>query len=180
MPTIKDAARGPMTIVSMLALAVVVAGCQLIVEEPHAGPRDSSQRNAMSTAIADLPAYDVAVSAIDFDPPLKQGTLFDNQTNVKLLAAVENKGTMPLSQLVVEARVISQNGDFSAHDKAVIDSLSPGETKVVEFKRAAPFPMVPKSPYYNVRVTVASQQPGTELKSASREVIVRVVDSSSQ
>lgn len=83
---------------------------------------------------------------------------------------------MPLSQLVVEARLSSQKGEFSAQDKVQVDRLSPGETKVVEFAGVAPAQMLPKSPSYRIRVTVDSQQSGTNLRSNSREVIVRVVD----
>ncbi len=176
----RDAARGPVAVVLLLALALMVAGCELIVEEPQAAGTDDIQRNAMSTAVADLPDYDVAVSAIDFDPPLKRETLLSSQKGVKLLAAVENKGTMPLNQLMVEARVTSQKGDFSVNDRVPIDKLSPGETKVVEFSGVAPVEVLPKSPSYRVMVTVNSQQRDVSLRSASREVIVRVVDSGSQ
>lgn len=180
MPIMRDAARGPVAIVLLLALALVATGCDLIVEEPHGARNDDSQRSAMSTAVADLPDYDVAVSAIDFDPPLKRETLLNTQKGVKLLAAVENKGTMPLTLLMVEARVTSQKGEFSVQDRVPVDRLSPGETKVVEFESVAPVQMLPKSPSYRVTVTVSSQQSNVTLRTASREVIVRVVDSGSQ
>jgi hypothetical protein len=179
MPIGKGAARGPVALVFLLALALVAAGCQLIAEEPN-GTSDDSQRSAMSTAVADLPDYDVAVSAIDFDPPLKKETLVSGETGVKLLAAVENKGTMPLTQLIVEARVTSQKGDFSVHDQVPIDKLSPGETRVVTFTGVAPVQTIPRSPSYQVSVTVRSRQPDVNIRTAGRDVIVRVVDSSSQ
>lgn len=180
MPSRRGAARGPATIALLVALALILSSCEFIVEEPRSA-RDDVQRNAMSTAVADLPDYDVAVSAIDFDPPLKRETLVSTQQSVKLLAAVENRGTMQLNRLMVEARVTSQKGDFSAQDSVPIDRLSPGETKVVEFEGVAPVPMLPRSPSYRVRVSVDSQQSSASLRSASREVIVRVVeDASSQ
>ncbi len=175
MPRVRDAARGPAAIALLLAFAFLLSACELIVEEPKEA-RDDNQRAAMSTAVADLPEYEVAVSAIDFDPPLRRETLVDTQRGVKLLAAVENKGTMPLTRLLVEARVTSQKGDFTTQDRVPINSLSPGETRVVEFESVAPVQMLPKSPSYRVRVTVGSQQPDISLRSASREVIVRVVD----
>jgi hypothetical protein len=175
MPSNRGATRVAILLLALSAFALLVSGCELIVEESN-GARGGAQRNAMSTAVADLPDYDVAVSAIDFDPPLKQQSIPTNQKTLKLLAAIENKGTMPLSQLVVEARLSSQKGEFSAQDKVQVDRLSPGETKVVEFAGVAPAQMLPKSPSYRIRVTVDSQQSGTNLRSNSREVIVRVVD----
>jgi hypothetical protein len=161
----------------LFASALIAIGCELIVEDP-ARARGDAQRNAMSTAVADLPEYDVSVSAIDFDPPLKQQTMLSTHKTVKLLAAIENKGTMPLNQLSVEARVASQKGDFSAQDRVQIDRLSPGETKVVEFAGVAPVQMLPKSPSYRIRVSVDSQQSSGNLRSNYREVIVRVMDNS--
>lgn len=176
MPNKKDARHGPLLLVLFLLLAFSVTGCELIVEEPRAA-REDAQRVAMSTAVAELPEYEVAVSAIDFDPPLRREVLQNTHAAVKLLAAVENKGTMPLTQLVVEARVTSQKGEFSAQDRVRIDRLSPGETKVVEFGGVAPVQMLPKSPSYRVMVAVESQQPSLAFRNSSREVIIRVVDS---
>ncbi len=175
MPSNRGAARVVVLLLALSALALILPGCELVVED-SGGARGYAQRNAMSTAVADLPEYDVEVSAIDFDPPLKQQTILTNQKTLKLLAAVENRGTMPLRQLLVEARLSSQKGEFSAQDRVQVDRLSPGETKVVEFSGVAPAQMLPKSPSYRIRVTVESQQSGSNLKPASREVIVRVVD----
>ena len=176
MPNTRDAARLAALLLILAASALIVTACQLIVEDP-AGVRGDTQRKATSTVVADLPEYDVSVSAVDFDPPIKQQTIPSTQKAVKLLAAIENKGTMPLTQLIVEARMSSQKGDFSTQDKVQIDRLSPGETKVVEFAGVAPVQMLPKSPSYRILVTVDGQQPGTHLRSNYREVIVRVVDS---
>ncbi len=102
MPRSRDAARGPIALLLLLAVTLFTGGCQLIVEDPHGAGGDDSQQNAMSTAVADLPDYDVSVSAIDFDPPLKQETLVSSQQGVKLLAAVENRGTMALTKLIID------------------------------------------------------------------------------
>ncbi|HEX2988144.1 MAG TPA: hypothetical protein VHS06_08240 [Chloroflexota bacterium] len=179
MPGNRGAARVVAFLLALSALALILSGCELVVVE-SSGVRGDAQRNAMSTAVADLPDYDIAVSAIDFDPPLKQQTIPTTQKGLKLLAAIENKGTMPLNQLVVEARLSSQKGEFSAQDKVQVDRLSPGETRVVEFAGVAPAQMLPRSPAYRIKVTVESQQSGSGLRSASREVMVRVVDSGQQ
>jgi len=180
MPINANAARGPVVAFLFLTFTLLAVGCQLVVEERDGAGGDDSRRVAMSTAVADLPDYDVTVSAIDFDPPLKRETLVSGETGVKLLAAIENRGTMPLSQLVVEARVTSQKGDFSVQDRVPIDRLSPGETKVVQFERVAPVQVLPRSPSFRVSVSVISAQPNAAIRTAAREVIVRVVDAATQ
>ncbi|MGE5620862.1 MAG: hypothetical protein ACM3US_16565 [Sphingomonadaceae bacterium] len=178
MPSNREPVRGlvaPAVVVLLVTFALTLAGCDFIVEEARTF-RGGAEPGAKPTAVADLPEYDVAVSAIDFDPPLKRETLVSTQNSVKLLAAVENRGTMPLTGLLVEARVTSQKGDFTADDRVPIDRLSPGETKVVEFEGVAPAQVLPRSTSYRVRVLVESTQSNTNLRSASREVIVRVVE----
>lgn len=87
MPSNRGATRVAILLLALSAFALLVSGCELIVEESN-GARGGAQRNAMSTAVADLPDYDVAVSAIDFDPPLKQQSIPTNQKTLKLLAAI--------------------------------------------------------------------------------------------
>jgi hypothetical protein len=176
MPKTRDAKRGATLLAVLLVVALSLVGCELVVEDPQGSAADDFRPPA-STSATELPLYDVTVSAIDFDPPLKRETLLGYQGSVKLLAAVENKGTMPLTNLTVDARIVSQKGDFSAEDGVPVRKISPGETKVVEFGGMVPATTLPKSPSYRIRVTVESGQLGPEVRSNVREVIVRVVDS---
>ncbi len=178
MPLRRDATRGPAVLVFLLlVLAFTLSGCELTIESPRKAPNDA-QRAALSTGIAQLPDYDVAVSAIDFDPPLNRETVLNSQRPIKLLAAVENKGTMPATGLTVEARITSQKGEFTAQDRAQIERLSPGETRLVEFVGVAPVPVntLPRSPSYQIRVTVSGKQLDGNTSNNTREVIVRVTD----
>ena len=175
MPTGRGAIRGPAGLLFLsLLFAFVLVGCDLTVEDPQRAD-DNSQRNA--TSVAELPAYDASVSAIDFDPPLSRDVLLNPAQGVKLLAAIENKGTLPLASLTVDARVITQKGEEVAHDRTLIDKLSPGETKLVEFRGMAPsatLTSVPRSPSYRVRVSVSGAPLDANGADDVREVIVRV------
>ncbi len=175
MPTAREAIRGVVVLVTIFSLSLILAGCELVVEEP-ARSNSNSSRNAVAASATELPLYDLSVSAIDFDPPLKREALQGYNKPLKLLAALENKGTMPLTGLTVEASITSQNGDFSAQDRASVEKVAPGETRVVEFAGMLPASNVPRSPSYRIRVTVEGKQLGPNVRGNVREVIVRVVD----
>ncbi len=177
MPKRGKAARGPAVLSFLIGFTFVffLTGCELSVEEPQ-GTGGAGERAALSTASAPLPQYDVAISAIDFDPPLRRETLLTSQGPVKLVAAVENRGTMQLSKLVVEARVTNQRGDFSAQDQVQVDKLSPGETKVVEFEGVGPVTNLPRSPSFRIKVAVDGPQLDSRAAKPSRELIVRISD----
>lgn len=174
MPT-RDAIRGPAVVFFLSALAVILtAGCIVSIEESNK-TGDGGKRQAESVAAAPLPSFDVAISAVDFDPPLSRDVPFDAQHHVKLMAAVENKGTMQLSKLVVVARLASQRGDFSTQDRVNVDSLSPGETRVVEFDAVAPpADALPRSRSFSIKVSVEGPQLDSSLPKPTRELVVRV------
>src|SRR5665647_583094 len=142
MPVRWDAARGPAVLLLLLSLASLVTACEVSVVEPQATSQ-ATQQVALSTGMRALPAYDVAVSAVDFDPLLRRESLASSAGQVKLLAAVENRGTMPLTRIMVEARLTSPKGEFTAQDRAQITRLSPGEVNVVEFEGMQPSSSLP-------------------------------------
>ena len=175
MPSRADVMRRLAMVAALSALILMLSSCELVVEDQQAD-QTNRQQTSLSQSVAALPKYDVAVSGIDFDPPLRRERPLDPQKPVKLLAAIESKGTMPLSRLVVEARITSESGDFSAQDRMVLEKLAPGETKVVEFDGMAPATMLPKSPSYRIRVSVSSLESDANPVNNSREVVIRVVD----
>ena len=175
MPTAREAMRGLIILATLLAMSLILSSCDLVVEEPKVSTSKDYQQLA-STSATELPLYDVMVSAIDFDPPLKQEALLGFNKPIKLLAAIENKGTMTLTELTIEASVSSQKGDFNARDRVPLAKLAPGETRVVEFGGMVPTTPIPKSPSYRIRVTVDGRQLGPNVHGNVREVIVRVAD----
>ena len=167
-------ARGLLLLTGMLVILLSSTACRLTVEEQQQPVEP--QRTAMSVGVGALPEFDAAVSAIDFDPPLPWDSLLTNRRPVKLLAAVENNGTRPLYDLVVEARLSSQQGEFSARDQLKVARLAPGETKVVEFGRMMPATALPRSPSYTVRVTVGGGQRDAHPENNNHEISIRVSD----
>lgn len=167
--------RAPASPVSLLLLfglvvALLSTGCKLTIEEQDSEP--SIPREVVAGSSSGMPEYEVAISAIDFDPPLQRAMLITTQ-KMKLLAAVENRGTKRLSQLLVEARVSSRGGEYSAQDRTQLWSLAPGETRIAEFVGVAPGTVMTGSRSYQITVTVESQEPGVK---ASRELLVRVAE----
>lgn len=175
MPTKRYAARGPAVLpfLFVFAFAFILTGCEVSVEEPQPAATDG-QRVAMSTSAAPLPLYDVSISAIDFDPPLRRDSLINSQQPEKLVAAVENKGSVLLRNLTVEAHVTNQTGDFSARDQVQVDKLAPGETKVVQFGGVGPVTSFPMSPSYRIKVLVDCPQLDPSLPKPSRDLVVKV------
>ena len=175
MPATRGTISSVIAIFAFIVISTVLAGCELVVEDQQkTSARELKQ--PVATLATELPLYDVSVSAIDFDPPLTREALSGFQKSIKLLAAVENKGTMALNNLTVEAQIVSQKGDFRANDRVPLAKIAPGETRVVEFKGMVPTTSIPKSPSYSIRVTVDGPQIGANVRGNVREVIVRVLD----
>lgn len=171
MPVHWDVARGPAVLLLLLALASLVTACEVSVVEPQATSQ-ATQQVALSTGVRALAAYDVAVSAVDFDPPLRREALVSSTERVTLLAAVENRGSMPLTKITVEARLTSPKGEFTAQDRAEIARLSPGEVHVVEFAGMQPYRSLPSASSYKISVRADAQQADSQTANNVREVIV--------
>lgn len=171
------AMRGPAALSLLLAVAFLVfsAGCSVVLDEASQAA-DGGPRSPISVSAAPLPQYDVAISAIDLDPPLRQSTMLNPDQSLRLVAAVENRGSMPLNMVQVQARLSSQQGDFSIQDQVSLDRLSPGETRVVEFRKVGVVFNLPKSSYYRITVSVASPQIEPSRPMPTRELTVRVTD----
>jgi len=177
MPT-RDAISGQ-AVLALLAVLIVVllaSACDVAIEDRSGDASYPGQRSSPLALTRQLPRYEVAISAIDFDPPLSRQTLEDASRPVKVVAAVENKGTMQLSKLTIVARIENQKGDFSEQDQVSIDKLIPGEARVVEFERVSPLPVLPRSPSYRIRVTVDGPQLDSWRAKPSRALLVRVMD----
>lgn len=177
MPT-RDAIRGQalLALLAVLSVALLTMACDVMIEDRPDDAIHPGQRTSPLALTRQLPRYEVAISAIDFDPPLSRQNLQDDSRPVKLVAAVENKGTMQLSKLTVVARIENQKGDFSEQDQIIIDKLTPGEARVVEFDGVAPLPDLPRSPSYRIRVTVDGPQLESWRPKPTRELLVRIMD----
>lgn len=149
--------RGP-TGPLKLAWVVVLVGWSILVmascENIKVVEQGSERTDLVTVAPAVEPAkelHDLAITAIDFDPPLSSSrSLLAEQ--LSLLAVVENQGNQVERLLVVQAKLYASPSDVPlVQSEAKVDRLVPGESKVV---RIQGLPSVPVRSAYKLDVSV--------------------------
>jgi len=95
--------------------------------------------------------HDLALLALDFEPPL-EGENLPSGEGVTLLVAVENMGVWTETNVKVEARLSSYDGkEVLLERTGYIDVIAPGETKVVRLRSRV---RIPYRPVYLLEVHV--------------------------
>lgn len=98
--------------------------------------------------------HDLAVLAVDFDPPLVYEEIMarrEKGEGITLLVAVENRGTKTEKDVTVGVELSKDKGkSIFLHQEAKLDSIAPGEIKIVHFKDTE----IPFSYEYVLRMTV--------------------------
>ncbi|MBN1641445.1 MAG: hypothetical protein JXA09_09425 [Anaerolineae bacterium] len=93
-----------------------------------------------STPDQDADRHNLAVLAVDFDPPLEYAeivALRDRGEGITLLVAIENSGTTTEHEVVVDVALSKGEEQVPFLDKrGEIDVIAPGEIKLVRFKDA--------------------------------------------
>lgn len=89
------------------------------------------------------PEHDVAVLAIDFDPPLDTIRSLDDLRAVSLLIAVENTGLASERNVVVRAELRLDNRELSPIlvRTTTVEQLAPGEVKVIRLQGLSEIPI---------------------------------------
>lgn len=89
----------------------------------------------VSTAEMSLPAeHDLAILAIDFNPPLDYRDLWTEREQVTLLVAVENRGLSQEKEVKVFAKLGDpHNSRTLLRQSTILMGLAPGEVQVVRF-----------------------------------------------
>jgi hypothetical protein len=96
--------------------------------------------------------HDLAVLAVEFDPPLSYQRLIIRQQTVALLAVVENTGTETERNATVRAELTSvDDPDFVLAQEARVESVAPGEVQIVRF---APLGEIPYYQSYHLEVSI--------------------------
>ena len=123
------------------ALAVMIAflallaasGCvrvQVVDSEPT--PVHTPLPLQMNTAIAE--EHDLAVLAIDFDPPLEYKEIIKKEGRLTLLVAVENTGICTENDVQVGAELsIDKGRTVIITQTGSIETIAPGEIKIIRF-----------------------------------------------
>ena len=137
-----------------LLLAGFLTGCTQIRIETR--PFDVLNTAEQGRA-AKSSEHDLAILAIDFNPPLDTITAIQDLDGIQLLIAVENSGLVVERDLTVRVELRLDNRDPSpALVRAVsIDEIAPGEIKVLRLRGLSEIPI--RSEYWlKVRVLQAA------------------------
>lgn len=98
--------------------------------------------------------HDLAVLAVDFDPPLVYEEIVARRNRgegITLLVAVENAGVHTEQDVSVEVELSKDGGETAIlYKEGRVDTIAPGEIKIVQFKDAD----IPFSYAYTLRVDV--------------------------
>jgi hypothetical protein len=85
--------------------------------------------------------HNLAILAVDFDPPLTYQQLIIRRQSVALLVAVENTGTETEQDVTVRAQLSTpENSEFLLTQGASVASIAPGEIQIVHFARLGEIP----------------------------------------
>jgi hypothetical protein len=144
--------RLPTLVLITLTLATIaLSGCiqiQVIDRTPVA-PQPTTD-----TAKRQIAEHDLAVLAVDFDPPLEYEKIAERQNRgegITLLVAVENTGINTEQNINVQIK-LSKDQDKTAflEQQGTISMISPGEIKIIHFKDTD----IPFSYEYHLNVQV--------------------------
>jgi hypothetical protein len=115
----------------LVIVAASVIGCinvQVIDRTP-------SMVNVTPTQQYERAEHNLAVLAVDFDPPLEYDKIIarrDRGEGITLLVAVENNGIATEHDVPVEVELSKDGGDtLFLHKEARIEAIAPGEIKLV-------------------------------------------------
>lgn len=144
--------------VLLLAL-VALAGCAE-VEVVDSTPPIGASEPFISPPPSGAARHNLAVLAVDFDPPLDYQQLIRKQS-VALLVAVENTGDSTERNVVVHAQLTTpQDADLLLTQGASVVSIAPGEIQVVRFERLG---TIPFHRTYRLEVRVDPREGETDL-----------------
>lgn len=127
-------------ITGALLILVLLAGCA-DVEVVDKTPAASSPEQLTEPLPVDDGKHNLAVMAVDFDPPLSYEQLIVRREAIALLVVVENTGTETEQDVVVQARLTTPaDPEFVLTQDASVASIAPGEVQIVRFDGLADIP----------------------------------------
>lgn len=124
----------------LVLILVSLAACAE-VEVVDKTPVASTPDTFTSPLPVDSGQHNLAILAVDFDPPLTYQQLIVRRQSVALLVAIENTGTDTERDVTVRAQLSTpENPDFLLTQGASLASVAPGEIQVVRFARLGEIP----------------------------------------
>jgi hypothetical protein len=147
------------TVLVLATVAVCTGGCiniQIIDRTP-------STIDSTPLPQEQVEEHNLAVLAVDFDPPLEYEEIVarkDRGEGITLLVAVENSGAVTEQAVSVEVELSKDQGEsLFLHKQGIIDTIAPGEIKLVHFEDTE----IPFSYEYQLRVRVEPVEAETRL-----------------
>ncbi|MBI3964243.1 MAG: hypothetical protein HY329_01300 [Chloroflexi bacterium] len=142
-----------------------VLGCTVNITAPTPGPVDV-------TAPSHGEWHDVALISLDFDPPIRSGRATIPPEQITLLAALDNRGNQPESQVSVTATLrAAATDEVLARSTRLVDRLAPGEVQVVRFGGLM---NVPSHPRYVLHVTAHPVPGETHVANNDRTLYITI------
>ena len=149
----------------LLLAAVVLSGCV----DVEVVDRSASALN--SVAVSDRAVteeHDLAVLAVDFDPPLNYQEIVACKSRgegITLLVAVENTGVSAEQNVLVQAGLSERSSKTVYVEKqGTIDTIAPGEIKIVHLRDTD----IPFSFEYTLSVSIVPVAGETRLEDNSK------------
>lgn len=125
------------TFILVLATLAACAEVEVMDTTPAAKPEDTFS----SPLSAGSGEHNLAVLAVDFDPPLSYQQLIVRRQSVALLVAIENTGTRTERNVTVRVQLSTlEDSGLLLTEGASVASIAPGEIQVVRFARLGEIP----------------------------------------
>ena len=131
-------------IIGVLTLTLLTLGACAEVSVVDITPDASTHELLAGAPASEEGRHDLAVLAVDFDPPLDYQQLILRQRSVALLVVIENSGTVTERDVTVRARLSAPTeDDLLLTQDLRVESIAPGEIQIVRFEGLG------KIPYYD-------------------------------
>ena len=158
-------------ITGVLLILTALAGCaevDIVDKTPVAG----TPEHVASPSAAGDGNHNLAVMAVDFDPPLSYKQLILHRQAVALLVVVENRGAQSEQDVVVRAQLSTpENPDFVLTQDASVTSIAPGEVQIVRF---ASLGKIPYHQAYYLEVVVEPVDGEVDLSDNSKAFDIQI------
>ncbi len=138
---------------------------------------DKTPEASKSDPLASPPAvgygkHNLAILAVDFDPPLSYQQLTIRRQSVALLVVVENTGSETERNVMVRAQLSTpEDPDFLLTQGASLASIAPGEVQIVRFDRLGE---IPYHQAYLLEVSVDPVEGETDLSDNSKAFEIQI------
>lgn len=126
--------------IAVLMLLPALAGC-VDVEVVDATPGPAASGPSSNGESVEDGAHDLAILAVDFDPPLDYHNLIILRQSVALLVVVENTGNTTEREVTVQAQLTSpDDAQLLLAGSTTTESIAPGEVQILRFTPLADIP----------------------------------------